>query len=352
MIAAFLRRWPATLLLLVMLLLLSGAPPLALPAAGASAHPRSAEHDRLVRAAALIIGEELASGGAWAKLAWLTDRIGPRLSGSPQADEAVAWAVEEMRRDGLSNVRAEKVMVPHWVRGEERASIVAPVSQPLVVTALGMSDPTPPEGITAPVVEVSSFDQLHSLGDTVCGKIVLYNKPITRDSEGDGYGSAAELRYRGAVEAAKQGAVATLIRSLGTLTARLVHTGSHGYEKGVPRIPAAAVSAEDAELIHRLAASGETVKVSLTLGCRLLPDVESANVVGELRGRTLPGEVVVIGGHMDSWGLGTGAIDDGAGVAVSMEALRLLKKLNLRPRRTIRAVLFMNEENGNRGGHT
>jgi Zn-dependent M28 family amino/carboxypeptidase len=200
------------------------------------------------------------------------------------------------------------------------------------------------------VVEVSSFDELHRLGEAVRGKIVLYNKPIFAHSKENGYGSAAGLRYRGAAEAAKQGAVATLIRSLGTLTARLVHTGSHGYEEGVPRIPAAAITAEDADLIHRLAAAGETVKVKLTLGCRILPDAESANVVGELRGRSLPDEVVVIGGHMDSWDQGTGAIDDGTGVAASMEALRLLKKLHLRPRRTIRVVLFMNEENGMRGG--
>jgi len=350
MTVAFLRRWPATFLLVAMIFLPAGGPHTALTAEGASVPARAVKDDPLARAAARIIGEETASGGAYAKLAWLTDRIGPRLSGSPGAEAAVAWAKQEMLRDGLSNVRTEKVMVPLWVRGEETASIVSPVSQSLAVTALGMSDPTPAGGITAPVVEVASFDELHRLGDEVRGKIVLYNRPIIPHSTENGYGSAAALRYRGAAEAAKQGAVATLIRSLGTLTARLVHTGSHAYEEGVPRIPAAAISAEDAELIHRLAASGETVEVSLTLGCGLLPDVESANVIGELRGRSLPGEVVVIGGHMDSWDLGTGAMDDGTGVAASMEALRILKKLKLRPRRTIRAVLFMNEENGMRGG--
>jgi carboxypeptidase Q len=338
---------------------LAAAAPAAAPAAppagasGKTSSPRSADTaaDPLARLAALLIGEESVSGGAYAKLEWLTDRIGPRLSGSANAEAAVSWALKELRRDGLTNVRAEKVMVPHWVRGAEVASIVIPVTQRLAVTALGMSDPTPAEGITAPVVEVASFDDLHALGDKVQGRIVLFNKPITPQSDGSGYGSAAGLRYRGAAEAAKQGAVAMLIRSLGTLSARLVHTGAHGYVEGVPRIPAAAISAEDADLIHRLMASSDTVKVSLTLGCKTLPDVESANVVAELRGKSLPDEVVVIGGHMDSWDLGTGAIDDGAGVAVSMEALRLLKKLNLRPRRTIRAVLFMNEENGSRGGH-
>lgn len=350
MIAALLRRWPALLLLAAMLFLPAVGPRPALPAEGASAPDRAVKDDPLARVAALLIGEETVSGGAYAKLAWLTDRIGSRLSGSPGAEAAVAWAVQEMKRDGLSNVRTEKVMVPRWIRGEETASIVSPASHTLAVTALGMSEPTPAGGITAPVVEAASFEELHRLGDGVRGKIVLYNRPIIPGSRENGYGSAAELRYRGAAEAAKQGAVAMLIRSLGTLNARLVHTGSHEYEEGVPRIPAAAISAEDAELIHRLAASGETVEASLTLGCRLLPDVESANVIGELRGRTLPGEIVVIGGHTDSWDLGTGAIDDGTGVAASLEALRLLKKLGLRPRRTIRVVLFMNEENGIRGG--
>jgi carboxypeptidase Q len=345
-----LARWTALIALPFLFMLQAGATPMS-GAARPSSSSRGTEGDSLARVAAQLIGEEMVSGGAYAKLEWLTDHIGPRLSGSPNAEAAVAWALKEFRRDGLSNVRAEKVMVPHWVRGVETASIVSPASQRLAVTAIGMSDPTPPDGITAPVVEVSSFDELHSLGDKARGKIVLFNKPIGPHADGSGYGSAAGLRYRGAVEAAKQGAVAMLIRSLGTLDSRLVHTGSHGYKEGVPRIPAAAISAEDAELIHRLSASGDPVEVTLTLGCRTLPDVESANAVAELPGRSQPDEVVVIGGHMDSWDLGTGAIDDGAGVAISMEALRLLKKLNLRPRRTIRAVLFMNEENGDRGGH-
>ncbi|HEV8376575.1 MAG TPA: M20/M25/M40 family metallo-hydrolase, partial [Candidatus Polarisedimenticolia bacterium] len=279
-----------------------------------------------------------------------TDRIGQRLSGSPGAAAAVAWSAEEFRRDGLARVRTEKVMVPHWIRGEEFALLLSPSPVPLSVTALGMSAPTPSGGIAGDVVEVSSFDELHALGEKARGKIVLYYKPMVRHPDGDSYGAAAGLRYRGASEAAKQGAVAMLIRSLGTLSARLPHTGVQAYEDGVEQIPAAALAAEDADLLHRLLASGERVRVRLSLGCRTLPDAESANVIAELRGSSRPEEVVVIGGHLDSWDLGTGAIDDGAGVAVSMEAMRLLKKLGLRPRRTIRAVLFMNEENGNRGG--
>ena len=315
---------------------------------GGSAHAvaaASSTKDALAR----IIGEEAVSLGAYAKLAYLTDRIGARLSGSPGAAAAVNWATQEFRRDGL-RAYTEKVMVPHWVRGEEAASILSPISRKLVITALGMSIPTPAAGIQGEILEAGSFDELHTLGEKVRGKIVLYYLPMQRHPEGDDYGPAAKLRYRGAAEAAKQGAVAMLIRSVGTLSARLPHTGAHSYEEGVEKIPAAALAAEDADLIHRLLASGETVRVQLALGCRLLPDAESANVIGELKGRMHPEEFVVIGGHLDSWDLGTGAIDDGAGAAVSMEALRVLKKLNLRPKRTIRAVLFMNEENGNRGG--
>jgi hypothetical protein len=305
---------------------------------------------RLEEVLARLIGEEAVSQGAYAKLAYLSDRIGPRLSGSAGAAAAVTWTAAELKRDGLSNVRTEKIMVPHWVRGEEKAEVLAPYKGPAAVTALGMSVPTPPGGVTGDIVEVSSFEELKALGETVRGKIVLYYKPMRRHPDGESYGAAATLRYRGAAEAGKLGAVAMLIRSLGTLSASLPHTGGQAYAEGVEPIPAAALAAEDADRIHRILATGDTVRMRLTLGCKTLPDAESANVIAELRGRARPEEIVVIGGHLDSWDLGTGAIDDGAGVAISMEALRMLKKLNLIPRRTIRVVLFMNEENGNRGG--
>jgi len=298
---------------------------------------------------ARLIGEEAVSQGAWNKLAYLTDRIGPRLSGSPGAAEAIVWATQEFHRDGFRPV-TEKIMVPHWVRGEETAGIVSPAPRKLLVTALGMSVPTPPDGITADLVEAGSLDELKALGEKVRGKIVLFYRVMQRDREGDDYGPGANLRFRGASAAARLGAVGMLLRSLGTLSAHLPHTGTMGYEDGVEQIPAAALAAEDADLLHRLLASGDPVRVRLTLGCHLLPDAESANVMADLKGRTHPEEFVVIGGHLDSWDLGNGAIDDGAGVAVSMEALRLLKTLGLQPRRTIRAVLFMNEENGTRGG--
>lgn len=298
-----------------------------------------------------IIAAGLVSDGAYRKLAWLTDRIGPRLSGSENLEKAVAWCAEEMKRDGLDKVWTEKVMVPHWVRGEASGAILAPAPHPLVLIALGMSDGTPPEGITAEVVEVSSLDEVKALGEKAKGKIVLFNKKIyPNGGEDRGYGAGASLRYSGASAAAKVGAVGMMIRSLATADLRLPHTGAMGYEEGVPRIPATAISPEDAELIHRFLAAGETVKVTFRQTCKTLPDAESANTIGEIRGSEKPDEVVVIGGHLDSWDVGQGAQDDGAGCAISMEAIRLIRALGLKPKRTIRAVLFTNEENGLRGG--
>jgi len=314
-----------------------------------SAAPGPPPSSSYAAAAGRIVAAETDEGRAWAILEHLSDRIGPRLTGSANAEAAVAWTAAELRGYGLT-VRTEPVQVPHWVRGAEEASIVAPVEQRVLVTALGGSDPTPEEGITAEVVESPSLEGLAALGpDAVRGKIVLFNGPMTARGM-EGYSAAVGQRTRGAVEAARLGAVAALVRSLGTLSARLVHTGAVTYEASAPRIPAAAVTAEDADLIHRLASSGQAVRVRLRLGCRTLPDASSANVVADLAGRERPEEVVVLGAHLDSWDLGTGALDDGAGVAMVMESLRLLKTLGLTPRRTLRGVLYMNEENGLRGG--
>src|SRR5262245_3533499 len=322
------------------------SPLLVLAAAAATVVVFAADDDPVQR----IIAAGLRSDGAYRKLAWLTDRIGPRLSGSENLEKAVRWCVDEMKRDGLDSVRAEKVMVPHWVRGEASGRILTPAAHPMAILALGMSDGTPPQGITADVVEVSSLDELTSLGAAAKGKIVLFNKPIYANGGSDrGYGSAVGLRHSGAVAAAKLGAVGMLIRSLATADLRLPHTGAMAYEDGSPRIPAAAIAPEDAALIHRFLAAGETVKVTFFLSCKTLPDAESANVIGEVRGSEAPDEFVVIGGHLDSWDVGTGAQDDGAGCAISMEAIRLIRALGLKPKRTIRAVLFTNEENGLRG---
>ena len=298
-----------------------------------------------------LIGAGLSSDGAYRKLAWLTDRIGPRLSGSENLEKAVRWTAEEMRRDGLDRVWTEKVMVPHWVRGVETGRILEPTEHPMIVMALGMSDPTPPKGLTAEVVEVTSLEEVKALGDRARGKIVLYNRKIFPNGGAErGYGSAVGLRFSGASEAARVGAVGMLIRSLATLDLRTPHTGAMEYKTDAPRIPAAAITPEDAETIHRLLESGERVKVTFTLGCKNLPDAPSANVLADIRGSEKPDEVVVIGGHLDSWDVGTGAQDDGAGVVITMEAMRLIKALGVKPKRTIRAVLFTNEENGLRGG--
>lgn len=297
-----------------------------------------------------IVDAALAGDEAWSKLAYLTDRIGPRLAGSANLDRAIAWAADAMRADGADEVRLEPVSVPHWVRGEETGRIVSPVEHPLVLLALGMSVGTPPSGLTAEVVEVTSLEEVERIADRVRGRVVLYNRQMGGDSLG-GYGDVVPMRYRGASVAARHGAVAMLVRSLGTADFRLPHTGAQAYEEGVPQIPAAAITAEDADLIHRLLEAGDPVVVHYTLGCRLLPEeAESANVVAEIRGRELPDEIVVVGAHLDSWDVGTGAIDDGAGSVAVMETVRLIRSLDLRPRRTIRAVLFTNEENGLRGG--
>jgi hypothetical protein len=324
---------------------------LSTPVRSSAASPKSAAVD--VRAtAARFLGGALAERRGHAVVTSLTDSAGPRLAGSRGDERAVAWAVEAMRAAGLENVHTEPVTVPRWVRGVERAEVVAPVDIALHVTALGGSVATSPDGIVAEVVEVASLDELKAQAAKdparFRGKIVLYNKSMLRTHNFEGYGTAVDVRKGGAVEAARAGAVASLIRSIGTGYHRLPHTGAMRYEAGVPQIPAGALAAEDAELVHRLLARGGAVKVRLVLTPSLAADkAASANVVGELRGREHPEEIVVIGAHLDSWDLATGALDDGAGCAIVLETARLVRTLaGARPRRTIRVVLFANEEFG------
>ncbi|RKI44960.1 M20/M25/M40 family metallo-hydrolase [Corallococcus sp. AB049A] len=298
--------------------------------------------------AAKLMGPALSEGHAYARLAELTDGIGPRLSGSESAEAAVQWALRAFKEDGVKAWK-EPVKVPHWVRGEEHGEILASERTrglPLALLALGGSAPTPPEGITAEVVEVGSLEELAALGDKVKGRIVFFNHTM---SEAADYGRFAGLRGRGPAAAAKQGAVAALVRSLATASLRSPHTGSTRFDEGGPRLPAAAVSVEDALTLHRMLQGG-AVKVRLVLGCSDLPEADSSNVVAEVRGREKPDEVVLLGAHLDSWDVGTGAHDDGAGVVMVMEAARLIARLPQAPRRTVRVVLFMNEENGLRGG--
>jgi carboxypeptidase Q len=235
-------------------------------------------------------------------------------------------------------------MVPHWVRGRESAELVAPARHALVMLGLGNSVGTPPGGIEADAVVVRSFDELDARGAALKGKIVVYNVPWT------GYGETVRYRSTGASRAAAYGAVAMLLRSVGQPGLRTPHTGALSYAPDQPQIPAAAIANEDADRLQRLQDSGQKLAVRLTMEARMLPDAESANVIGEIVGREQPGEIVVLGCHYDSWDVGTGATDDGGGCIASWEAVRLMKKLGLRPRRTVRAVLFTNEENGLRGG--
>ncbi len=295
--------------------------------------------------ASRIIGSALANTLAWDRLAELADSYGPRLSGSPQLENAILWALDRMKKDGLENVHAEKVMVPHWVRGHESAEVVRPVSLQMSMLGLGGSVGTEEEGIEAETLVVRSFAELEAAGERARGKIVVYNVPY------EGYGRTVQYRASGASRAAKLGARAVLVRSVGLPGLRTPHTGALSYSERDPKIPAAAISLEDAEMLQRIQDRGQTAVVRLRMGARFLEDAESANVVGELRGREKPDEVVVLGGHFDSWDVGTGAVDDGGGCLVTWTALKVLKDLNLRPRRTIRVVLFTNEENGMRGGN-
>lgn len=295
-----------------------------------------------------LVGPALTEGHAWARLVELTDGIGPRLSGSPGAEAAVQWALRSFKADGV-RAWTEPVKVPRWVRGEERAEVLGSerfASRPLHVMALGHSAPTPPEGLTAEVVEVSSLEELAALGDRVKGRIVLFQHEMKVNED---YGRFANLRGRGPSAAAKAGALGALVRSLATASLSTPHTGATRFEDGVTPIPAASVTVEDAELLHRLLAGGGPVRVRLVLGCKELPEVDSFNVVAEIKGRERPGEIVLIGAHLDSWDVGTGAQDDGAGVVMVMEAARLIARQKPAPRRTVRVVLFMNEENGLRG---
>jgi hypothetical protein len=301
-----------------------------------------------------IIDHTLANSRAYDHLSYLTDNIGHRLSGSKGADLAVKWTTQQLKSWGI-DTRNETVMVPRWVRGAERGRLVSHNDQKIVLTALGGSVATPADGITAEVIEVTSFDQLAQLGRAkIRGKIVFYNKAmdmalVESGNAFDAYGDAVVFRGRGASRAAEYGAVAAVIRSVASASLRTPHTGAMSYDEKQPKIPAGALSTEDADLVHRLLAKGEKVRMHLVLTPRTLPDVASANVIAEIRGTERPDEIVLIGGHLDSWDLGTGAIDNGSGCAMVMETMRILKELGIRPKRTIRAVLFMNEENGLRG---
>lgn len=293
------------------------------------------------------------------ELRYLTYNIGPRLSGSPQAEQAVERVAAEMRSLG-AEVTLEKAKVPHWVRGVETAEVVSWTGQALgttqkvVLTALGGSVATPAEGITAEVLVVDNWKQLAALPTGAAkGKILLFNHKFDKEEAAVGnglsaYGDAVAYRGAGPSAGAALGAVAVLVRSAGGADYRLPHTGMTDYLPGVPKVPAAAVTAEDADLLKDLTSQGR-VKLHLTLTPQTLPDADSYNVIADWKGSEHPEQVVIVSGHLDSWDLGTGAIDDGAGVVVSMQAIHLLKELGIRPKRTVRFVAWMSEEEGSQG---
>ncbi|MGB6031707.1 MAG: M20/M25/M40 family metallo-hydrolase [Bacteroidota bacterium] len=310
-------------------------------------------HREIARA---LLEEGLRECEAHAVLSELTSAAGHRLSGSLGAEIAVDLTTRMMKSRGFDEVRVESVMVPRWARGDVEDALIISAggaeATPLSICALGGSVATPEEGVIAEVVEVRSFEELRALGDRVRGKIVFFNRPMdpTVLNTFSAYEGAVDQRGSGAVEAAKMGGVAALVRSVTTQLDDVPHTGSMRYREDVPKVPAAAVSTLGANHLSGLLRNGERVRVRLRLSCKTLSDVPSGNVLGQITGSDFPDEIILVGGHLDSWDKGTGAHDDGAGCAQAIEVLRLIREIGLTPRRTIRAVLFMNEESGNRGG--
>jgi hypothetical protein len=295
--------------------------------------------------ASRLIGAALTDDGGWRKMMYWCDRIGSRMTGAPGLQRAIEWSAAEMRREGLKNVVTPPVKVPNWVRGHESATMLEPVETVLPMLGLGFSVATPAEGITAEVVCVESFEALEKLGaEKVRGKIVVFNQPWM------GYGRSVQYRMSGASRAAKLGALAVLVRSVTPVSIRSPHTGTMRYTEDAPKIPAASITVEDAERIQRLTDNGVKVTVRLRMEARTLPDADAANVVGEIVGREKPQEIVVLGGHIDSWDVGTGAQDDGSGCVACWQAVVLAQQLGLRPRRTLRVALWSDEEKLGRGG--
>lgn len=303
-----------------------------------------------------IYTEVLTKGKCYENLDYLSNQIGGRLSGSPEAEKAVEYTYNKLKSYGFDTVYLQEVMVPHWVRGAKEEAFIVKGAQriPVHICALGNSIATPTKGLLAPIIEIQNFKELEQLGvERIKGKIVFFNRPLnpTYITTGRAYGEAGDQRGRGAYEAAKYGAVGVVVRSLTLANDTNPHTGSTWY-RDTTEIPACAISTADADELSRLLKIRSAAPVSFYFkqNCEMLPDVLSYNVIAEMRGTTKPEEIIIAGGHLDAWDNGDGAHDDGAGVTQSMEALRVLKQLGYKPKRTLRCVLFMNEENGVRGG--
>jgi carboxypeptidase Q len=293
-----------------------------------------------------IIARSLQDSNAYHRLSIMCDTYGPRLSGSKNLEQAIDWIVATMKKDGFDTVYTEPVKVPHWVRGNESLTLNAPYKKNMSVLGLGGTIATGTSGVTGEVITVNSFDELTKRSKEVKGKIVLFNVPFTK------YGETVQYRVNGASEASKHGAIASLVRSIGPASMYTPHTGGMRYADDVKKIPHAAISLEDAEMLSRQCSLGLKPTVTLTLEGKFLPDANSRNVIAEIRGSEKPEEIVVFGGHIDSWDVGQGAMDDGGGCIAAWEALRVIKQLGLRPKRTMRVCLWTNEENGLMGGKT
>ena len=290
-----------------------------------------------------IISKSLTDSTAYNRLGYMCDTFGPRLSGSKNLENAINWILKEMNNDGLENVKGEKVAVPTWIRGKESATLLSPFKKELSMLGLGGSIATPRGGLKAEVIVVNDWDELESRSNEVPGKIVLFNAPFTS------YGETVAYRYSGASAAAKHGAVASLIRSIGPWSMNTPHTGVMAYKDDVQKITHAALTMEDAMMLSRIHDRDDKIIVKLDMNARMVADRWSRNVLGEIKGSIYPEEVVVVGGHIDSWDVGQGAHDDGGACIASWEVLRLIKELGLKPKRTIRCVMWTNEENGGKG---
>lgn len=280
---------------------------------------------------------------AWDRLAEMCDSFGPRFSGSQNLEKAIDWVVDQLNKDGFDAVITQPVAVPQWIRGREFAEQLEPAYQSLPMLGLGGSIATPPEGLVGEVLVVSSFDELREKASQAQGKIVLFNIPFTS------YRETVAVRVSGAVEAARAGAIASLIRSVGHDSLQTPHTGGMSYQDGITQIPHAALSPEDAERLHRIQNRGERIVIRLKMDAQTSADAISRNVIADWKGSSLEKEIIIVGGHIDSWDVGQGAQDDGGGCMMAWHAMKLLKDLGLQPKRTLRLVLWTNEENGARG---
>jgi carboxypeptidase Q len=292
-----------------------------------------------------LIDAAMSSDRGFERLTYIGDHFGPRLSGSESLEHTIDWILKSMKEDGLENVRSQPVMVPHWIRGDESVTLLSPRKRDLPMLGLGGSIGTPAEGITAEAIVVKSFDELKQRADEAKGKIVVYNAAFTS------YGETVRYRVNGAVEAAKVGAVASLIRSVGSYSMQTPHTGVMRYNDDVRKIPHAAITVEDAMMLQRMQDRGEPIRLKVFMEARTLPDAQSRNILAEIKGSEYPNEVIVLGGHIDSWDVGQGVMDDAGGCVAAWEAVLLMKELGIRPKRTVRVVHWTNEENGLRGGN-